>query len=654
MKKALSFFDVIRLIISFIIFVVIYLIVEDYLFPQLQAEEITLGYLAKKYFLIEGLGSLAALFTGLLVVSKRYRVVSGTLIMFFSLIFYIFAVVFTSMQSLLSFATSIVGLSFLAVGTSSAILFWMLIDSKFQSKKIQKPSQNTTKNTTSPKTSKILMFLALISVPATYATIFISAFITLGISLWFLAIVLQLPRIPIFILVALGLAPLVSLWAAFRAIKVIFFSPPQFQTAVNVSLADKPKLKQTIEEVCRKVGTKIPDNLILHADATFFVTEGKLRTIDGVTQNRTLAIGAPLLKHLSLNEFKTILAHEFAHFSGNDTAYSRFVVPIYKSLGSAINDIAGVNANTGEGNNVTNLMTLLLLIPMMFLKIFLTYFATIDNILSRSRELRADWIAASNFGSNNMSSGLTKVVQISHHYSASFQNIGFNNSNYFEEYETLLAQDSAKLDEYKQTALLETEQEFDSHPSLSTRINNLPDNIYEENSAEMMVTIHQELNADESRLSNSYQTLIKNYTENEERNAQAQKEFDSLNGSQVSLVQSISLSLKKELKLTDENIQWTNAYLITAGNPPDEHIKKINKIIEAIKKDQKTLNILLCSVSLRLYFLNKYGLKDNIELIKKRYTKIGINLDSISQENLPSLEDFATRVKVFTDEQLTV
>ena len=64
-----------------------------------------------------------------------------------------------------------------------------------------------------------------------------------------------------------------------------------------------------------------------------------MKTLDGVVEGRTLAIGMPLLKELSLQELKAVLAHEFSHFSGNDTLYSVFVAPVYKSLGSAIEDL---------------------------------------------------------------------------------------------------------------------------------------------------------------------------------------------------------------------------------------------------------------------------------------------------------------------------
>ena len=635
MRKSLSVFDVVRFTISLVIFLILYLLCEEYFLSGMQTEEITMGFLVKRYFLVEGLGSFISLSLSLLIVSKRYRIVTGTLFMFGSLIFYLFSMVFTSLSTLMSFAVSIVGLSFVAVGTCSAILLWMFINSKITAKKRATiPIQKT-----SPKTSRILMFLSLISVPATYITMIISAFITLGLSLWVLGIVLQFPRIPIFILVAIGLAPLVSLWAAFRAIKAVFFSPPQFQASVNINLSNKPKLAGLIKQVCTKVNTKSPDNVILHSEPTFFVTEGGIKSLDGFLKGRTLAIGAPLLRHLDLDELRVIFAHEFAHFSGNDTAYSTFVVPVYKSITSAINDITGLSDGNQEPNNVMNFMNLLLFIPVIFLKIFLTYFATIDNILSRSRELRADWIAATNFGSNNMSSGLTKVIQISRHYNDSVGNIGYDNQNYFDKYDSLLSAELSKLDQYKQNALLETEEEFDSHPTLKTRLENLPLNAHEEKQGNIF-EIQEELSEDEKRLSSSYQGLLKNYHEYQQTKTQLEKEFDAINNAQVRILQSFAETVRKDLKLQNEHIQCANACLIIGDHIPGEYKGKTQKLINLLKDDKKISGLFLVGIAIRINLLNQYGLGQQVDKIKAKYKELGIDLTSVFGQNLPSLQEF--------------
>jgi Zn-dependent protease with chaperone function len=519
----------------------------------------------------------------------------------------------------------------------------MIITSK---KKQTIDKQPVNKNIKIPETSKLLVLLALISVPATYITMIISSFITLGISLWALAIVLQLPRIPIFILVAIGVAPLVSLWAMFRAIKAMFFSKPEFQAAVTIKIADKPKLNEAIKEVCSKVKTQFPDTIIFHIEPTFFVTEGKLRTIDGIVNNRTLAIGAPLMRRLTINEFKAILAHEFAHFSGNDTAYSRFVVPVYKSINSAINDIAGINESNKSASNVINFMNLLLFMPVIFLKIFLMYFATIDNILSRSRELRADWIAATNFGDKNMATGLTKVVQISGHYRDFSENIGFNNENCLEKYDQLLIENLDKLDEYKQKALLDAEQVFDTHPTLSTRLMSLPDSNYE-SGQNTMEEIVNELSPDEKKLSDSYQKLVRDYAEYQQQMEKIRKEFDLINNTQSKIIQGIAEIAKKDLKLSDMDIKHAVACLLIGENIPSEHKRKTDKIIDLIKKNPRALDLLLKGTVIRISLLSRYGLNQNVEKIKTKYSELNLVFDSSLNAEVSTLDEYANNVNEF-------
>ena len=58
-------------------------------------------------------------------------------------------------------------------------------------------------------------------------------------------------------------------------------------------------------------------------------------------------------------------------------------------------------------------MKLLLVPAILFLVALYRYFASIDAILSRSREYRADWIAAMSYGSKASVSALQKVVAYS-------------------------------------------------------------------------------------------------------------------------------------------------------------------------------------------------------------------------------------------------
>ena len=146
--------------------------------------------------------------------------------------------------------------------------------------------------------------------------------------------------------------------------------------------------------------------------------------------------------------------------------------------------------------------------------VFANYFATIDSMLSRSRELRADWISATIYGSQNFSSALTKVVQIGSHFGEHVEDIALDGDvDFFEEYSRVLHSSSSKLEEYLNKAFVETEQDFDTHPTISTRIKSLPANEVVEGDESLMGSAKEELLGDEKRLSTEYLGYIKTIKE---------------------------------------------------------------------------------------------------------------------------------------------
>ena len=142
-----------------------------------------------------------------------------------------------------------------------------------------------------PKTSAFLLGLSLVSIPFTYVTLFASAFLVVGYSALFVVALLQAPRIPLALLVGAALAPLAAFGASMVALRAVVFPRPSFQLAQRLDLSGLPELSQIIGEVCRRVNTRMPDQVILHAEPTFFVTQQKLRTFDGVVRT---PIGMPL------------------------------------------------------------------------------------------------------------------------------------------------------------------------------------------------------------------------------------------------------------------------------------------------------------------------------------------------------------------------
>lgn len=184
---------------------------------------------------------------------------------------------------------------------------------------------------------------------------------------------------------------------------------------------------------------------------------------------------------LSIGEFKSVLAHEFAHFSGYDTLYSTFVYPVYLSLQTALNILNESSSEKSESIG-TAVFNLLLLLPKFILGVYLNYFSIIDMSLSRSRELRADWVASKFYGSNVFSSALKKIVSVSTHYNEAAYDLALNaQDNFFEHYQICLNKDKEKIEEYANNEMKQEGEIFDSHPTLYERLHVIPLN---ENSQE--------------------------------------------------------------------------------------------------------------------------------------------------------------------------
>jgi len=401
------------------------------------------------------------------------------------------------------------------IGGVGAILIWNVIKNKFKTKLTKVSIADLKIGKTKPKTSFLLLLLSLFSIPLTYITMFFSAFITLGISALFFYFIIRLPRIPVAVIVVSILAPLVGLWAAIRALWVMFFPPIQFEPVTVLDITRYPTLKNIIDNVCRKVRARHPSVVVLHSEPNFFVMQGKLNTFDGMVKGRILAIGEPLLKEMDSLELSSILVHEFAHFTGRDTLYSTIVSPVYRGITASMNELSGATEGGSSDNNTANLMKFLLLPSQIFLGLFLQYFATIERILSRSRELRADWIAANLFGADIFSSALTKVITISQHFNDSYENLALNSEiDFFDKHSKFLQSDPSKLEEYRKKALSLQEEDFDSHPSFATRLMNLPDKLTEKyDITDEIQNVRTELLEKERELSKKYTNRIKKIKE---------------------------------------------------------------------------------------------------------------------------------------------
>ena len=123
-----------------------------------------------------------------------------------------------------------------------------------------------------------------------------------------------------------------------RALQV-FVPAPLPLPAIPVNEAQAPGLFALLRELSRERGTTPPDVVAVGVGRSFFVSafpmllQGEAGAGPVATRGRTLHLPLPEMATLSIEELRTVLAHELAHFSGEDTDYSVRFQPLYVGLG---------------------------------------------------------------------------------------------------------------------------------------------------------------------------------------------------------------------------------------------------------------------------------------------------------------------------------
>ncbi len=182
---------------------------------------------------------------------------------------------------------------------------------------------------------------------------------------------------------------------AWHVVKAIFITPapPPRVEAVRVEASRAEALFARIRDLCARVGTEAPTNLLVGIDDNFFVTETPLDTTDGPVEGRTLFVSLSLLRVLDRDEADAVLAHEMGHFVGGDTAFTRKMGP---RLAASQRYLVALYQNA---------------LPVFwFMRAFFTAFDLALVRTERDREFAADALAARTVSGGALARALVKVA----------------------------------------------------------------------------------------------------------------------------------------------------------------------------------------------------------------------------------------------------
>jgi Zn-dependent protease with chaperone function len=162
---------------------------------------------------------------------------------------------------------------------------------------------------------------------------------------------------------------------------------------------DCPRLHEVLAEVAGRLDTESVDQVYVAPGSTIGVYQ-QGRGPFGLfgPRRRVLILGLSTVHFLTVSELKSILAHEYAHFSHQDTFWSRFIYQVSLSVRTAMDGMAAA------GGWVTYVNPFY-----WFFYLYHKAYALLSSGFSRSREFLADRMACSLYGADVFAAALEKV-----------------------------------------------------------------------------------------------------------------------------------------------------------------------------------------------------------------------------------------------------
>ncbi|WP_158222827.1 M48 family metallopeptidase [Rhodopirellula sp. MGV] len=261
------------------------------------------------------------------------------------------------------------------------------------------------------------------------------------------------------LIIVVALVGLAAIWGLLKAI----FAPARTELELEGQLLDRqaaPKLWADLQQICDQLETQAPSQIVAGIDDNFFVTEAPVMLDGKRLKGRTLYVSLALLKQLNGEETRAVIAHEMAHFSGNDTHYSKRISPLLQRFDNYLGALY-------EGAITKPIYS--------FMMCFRGLYALSLGKISREREFRADLIAAGVASNRSVASALMRTLAYStYRYQIEQDLFDFEGSledaKIASRIENGFGQFAPSFIGSENISSLQTAHPFDSHPPLSERL----------------------------------------------------------------------------------------------------------------------------------------------------------------------------------------
>jgi Zn-dependent protease with chaperone function len=195
------------------------------------------------------------------------------------------------------------------------------------------------------------------------------------------------------ILAFLGFGSLVAI------AKSLFVRANEADPGEALDLSAHPALRQTLDEVAARIGTRPVDRVFMTPFTEIAVFDrGGLATQLRGSSDRCLILGAGVLDGMRVRPFKAILAHEYGHFHNADTAGGGLALAVRRSLSAMTMQLVVRRAASSLNP------------AWWFVRGFWRAFLGISQGASRLQEVLADRWAAFAYGPGAFERGLRHVV----------------------------------------------------------------------------------------------------------------------------------------------------------------------------------------------------------------------------------------------------
>lgn len=278
----------------------------------------------------------------------------------------------------------------------------------------------------------------------------------IAVSVWFVAELKVVALKLIIVLVPIA-------WLLGKALWVSSSKPE----GVRVTRNDAPELFALIDEIRGQIGAPEFHEVLIDGDFNAGVVQAPQLGVFGWFRNY-LIIGLPLLKVLTPEQFKAVLAHEYGHLAGGHAKLSNW---IYRQRLRWSRLLRSLEERGGEGG----------VLFMGFLKRYAPYLNAYSFPLARANEYEADAVAVRISQPAPMAQALT-AVNVAHNYlSETFWPSVYRQASHtpkpaqtpYVSFSGRLHDDEANMprERWLESAMQSKTSTSDTHPSLADRLN---------------------------------------------------------------------------------------------------------------------------------------------------------------------------------------